>query len=507
MVCNKHLDYRLSPLLLILILILSACAYNTKEFPAVEFPTDLKAPTSMKTNPEPVKTYSKTKAPALNSENKITKKCQRRPGLTFYHNNKINHWIKRYTGQDRSWFEANLYDFDTVRPRMEKIFDKYGIPTELVYLSLVESEGKPNAVSRAGATGYWQFIRPTAIKYGLKVNKWVDERRNLDKSTTAAALYLRHLHSMFHDWPLSCAAYNAGEGRIQRLLKRYPYIKSFWDISPNMPIREETLVYVPKFMAALTISKNRSLYGFNKVKPSLPKQYELVKVHTFTRLDKIAKVIDRPTSVIASLNPELIRKCTPPGQKEYVIKIPRETKGLATAYLDKAHNKNITFITYVTKKGDTLYGISRRYNSTIKHIAMANRIRPKDVLPVGKEIVVPMNSKTRTKYNKHSYVVRKGDTVERISQMFGVSIVDIIKANHLNPRLLLPGKTINIPSILACFRPDHRSISYRIRQGDTIWGISRHFDVSATDIIRWNMISSPATIYPGDTITIYIEQS
>lgn len=509
MVCKRHLGYWLLPL----VLILGACtSYNTREFPPVEIPSELKPPQESmsihgnvnqenKTAPSPLR-----KTPGLQVKNRRLKK----PAFAFSYNPKVDHWINKYTGKDRHVFERNLYNFDKIRPRMEKIFKEYGVPQELVYLSLVESEGKANAVSPAGATGYWQFIRGTAMKYGLKVNRWVDERRNLEKSTRAAALYLKHLHSLFNDWLLACAGYNAGEGRIQRLIRRYPYIRTFWDISDDMPIRQETLAYVPRFVAALTISENRSKYGFMQPAGSQHRQYELVKVRGFVYLDRLARSMGTSPRLLSRMNPEFIRGCTPPGNGTYTIKVPKGKRDLAIAYLDRIHKKNkrIRFIVYMTRKGDTLYDISRRYNSTISHIALVNRMNPSDLLPVGRELVVPVNSAKGIKSNKASYMVRKGDTIESISQMFGVSVVDILRANSINrPYFIIPGSSIRIPNVIALFRQRPRSITYRVKKGDTIWAISRHFSVPPSNIMRWNRLTSTATIYPGDKITIYVEQS
>ncbi len=513
MACKKHLGYWLLPL----VLILGACtSYNTREFPPVEIPSGLKPPRENVSIREDTTQASIDRPFTIkgNQQGARTRsKRTTRSMLVFSHDPRVDQWIDKYTGKDRQMFERNLYAFDKIRPQMEKIFQENGVPRELVYLSLVESEGKANAVSPAGATGYWQFIRGTAMKYGLKVNKWIDERRNLEKSTKAAAVYLRHLHSLFNDWLLACAGYNAGEGRIQRLMKRYPYIRSFWDISGNMPIRRETLAYVPRFLAALTISENRDRYGFRQPRNNhLSRQYAVVKVRGFVYLDRLAQSIGTSPKLLSRLNPEFIRGCTPPGKGVYTIKVPRDKKDMAIAYLDRIHSKNkgIRFIVYMTRKGDTLYDISKRYHSTISHIALVNRIDPSDILPVGKELVVPVNSARRIKSNKASYMVREGDTIESISHMFGVSVVDIIRANHIgSPYFIIPGSSIRIPNVIALFRqrPRSKSITYRVRKGDTIWAISRHFDVSPDNIIRWNRLTSKATIYPGDKITIFIEQS
>ncbi len=208
----------------------------------------------------------------------------------FEMNERIEWWVQQYSGRYRQQFLIALARFDSVRPVMEEILVSQGLPRDLVYLSMVESSGKANAVSRTGATGYWQFMADTARHYGLKVDRWVDERRDLEKSTRAAARYLKNLHALFGDWLLASAAYNAGEGTINRIMKRNPKVSCFWDISHPMPIKTETLEYVPKFIATLILAKNRAQYGLevpDELKVA-PLQYETVRVKGFSYLDEIA---------------------------------------------------------------------------------------------------------------------------------------------------------------------------------------------------------------------------
>ncbi len=425
--------------------------------------------------------------------------------IDFEINYRVQQWIERMSRTDQKYFQRTLTRFDKVRPRMEEIFRDQGLPTDLVYLSLVESGGNPNAISHAGATGYWQFMSGTARRYGLRINTWVDERRDLDKSTMAAAKYLKHLHSLFDDWLLASAAYNAGEGTILRIKRRNPDIECFWDISRGMPIKRETLAYVPKFAATLVMARDREKYGLPIPDPVELSEggHETITISTFTYLDEIAEVIGVPQDHLASLNPELIRGCTPPMTKQYELKIPAGKAGRVSEYLSSINQPHIEYVTHTIKKGDTLSALARKYSSQTKTIAQTNRMRPGDILTIGNVLVIPKNTVADKPRGKHTYVVAKGDTLKSISRQRGVSVQDIVAVNNLeDPELIYPNMVLNIPP-KPLGTSHKRHTQYLVKKGDTIWGISKQFEVSLNDVMRWNQLSSTAQIYPGDEITIY----
>jgi len=423
-------------------------------------------------------------------------------------NPKVEHWIERYCYKERRSFEKSLYRIDHVRPAMERIFEEASLPKDLVYMSLVESGGNFNALSRSGAMGYWQFMPETARRYGLRVDRWVDERRDLEKSTLAATRYLSHLYSIFGDWLLACAAYNAGEGTINRLMKKYPDINSFWDISGHMSIKRETLAYVPKFLAALEIGRNRQTYGLKDNKGSGVSSYDVIVVSSFTYLDEISDVIGEPVSKLARLNAELIRGCSPPLSKEYIIKVPKGTADAVSHYLSQRQNQYIEYTTHSTKRGDTLYDIAKRYNSNVYKIAEANRIKASSILSIGKVLVVPANI-SKVHKDKHTYVVAKGDTLKTIAMSYGITLRDILEINNItSPELIFPGTVLRLPPPHPKWaRAKGSVVHYQVRKGDTIWDISRLYDVSTKNIIRWNQLPSTAQIYPGDKLTIYVSKS
>ena len=209
-------------------------------------------------------------------------------------------------------------------PIMREIFKQRGLPEDLVFVALIESGFNPYAYSRSRATGPWQFIKGTAKKYGLKIDNWVDERRDPIKSTGAAASYLKDLYQLFGSWPLALASYNAGEGRIQRALVKTKG-EDFWDLNNSRYLKRETRDYVPKFMAATIIAKNPLRYGFS-LEYDKPLQYDESTVEGSVDLHVIAEAAGISLADLKALNPELKREITPPTSPEYLIKLPKRNQ-------------------------------------------------------------------------------------------------------------------------------------------------------------------------------------
>jgi len=415
--------------------------------------------------------------------------------LTYQYNTKIDEYMKRHLTRNRAYFEYCLERFDKVRPTMERIFMEHGLPKDLVYVAMVESGGNPNAVSPAGAVGYWQFLPGTARLYGLRVDRWVDERRELEKSTHAAAAYLTYLHDLFDDWLLACAAYNAGEGAIRRMLDRYDHVESFWDISRPMLYKDETLAFVPKILATIKIAKDREKYGVKYYDEGIP-PYEVIKVAAFTTFEQLADASGCPVASLAGLNPELIRKCTPPHSGGYELKIPRGTGDAVARVLRDRGNEDTRYAAHVVQKGDTLYAIALKHNTTTARIATFNNISASSKLSIGTKLMIPEELYLKA-IEKPSYAVAKAER-EKDPTTTGLSddrdtpdqVQTLSKAKSQKTRL---AKASSKPRI------------YRVRKGDTIWGISRRFDVSPKDLMRWN--GTLGQIKPGEKLKIFARSS
>ena len=297
-------------------------------------------------------------------------------------------------------FEQWLLRLSRYRPLVDKIFSEFHLPSDLVYLSLVESGFNPYAYSRAKATGPWQFMQGTAKAYGLRVDNYVDERRDPIKSTVAAARYLRDLYDLFGAWPLAMAAYNAGEGKVMRALHK-AQVESFSEISKTRLIRRETKEYVPRFMAATIIARNPDRYGFSQ-ESAAPHEFDEAIITRTVHFRAIANVTGIPYEELRLLNPELRRDATPPGDETYHLKVPVGMKAKVEQLLDRIPSYKFPQLPekahlvaagpsrwYKVRVGDTLGKVSKRFRIPIKTLKTKNNlssptIRPGDFLVISR---------------------------------------------------------------------------------------------------------------------------
>jgi len=234
-------------------------------------------------------------------------------------NERVMHFMTYFQTRGRESFSIWLARSGKYIPNMKVILQQRGMPTDLVYLAMIESGFNVKARSHAAAVGPWQFIKPTAKRYGLRVDSWVDERMDPNKSTVAAANYLSDLYAMFQNWELAAAGYNCGEDRVQNAIDKYQ-INDFWQIS-EFTLPKETKNYVPKLMAALIIARDPAKYGFVGISYHEPVPYETIRVAPQKSLSEVARVIGVSPTKLKELNPALIHEATPPGNP-YPIHVP-----------------------------------------------------------------------------------------------------------------------------------------------------------------------------------------
>ncbi len=248
------------------------------------------------------------------------------------YNAKVKWWINHFQTAGSKWFRLWMERSNAYLPKMQTLLAYRGLPQDLAFVAMIESGFSSRAVSTAEAVGYWQFIGPTASRYGLRMTWWLDERRDFTKSTTAAARYLGDLFRMFKTWYLTAAAYNMGEGRLRRLIDKYD-THSYWALSQQPDFPQETRDYIPKLLAAMFISKAPKLYGFDQLNLKSLNEYEYFFVPGGTDLVNLARYIGVPSTELIELNPELTKAFIPGNVRNHRIRIPKGSAERVSNYL------------------------------------------------------------------------------------------------------------------------------------------------------------------------------
>lgn len=371
-------------------------------------------------------------------------------GIPLVYNKRVEKLIRYFQGRGRERFELWLSRSGAYIPLMQGILVDEGLPPDLVYLALIESGFSPYAYSSASAVGFWQFITPTGRRYGLRIDDWVDERRNPEKATRAAARYLRDLYGMFNDWHLAAAGYNAGENKIARAMRKYD-ADNFWDLVEGRYLKAETKDYVPKLIAAITIAKDPAAYGFNPVYQQ-PVTHAVVTVAGGEDLRRLAYAAGVTFGALKRLNPELRRWLTPPGEA-YVLAVPVGAEvDFATRLVAAPVDGGLPFHRVTLGKRDTLETVAALHQVSVADLKLANpglRVKPgaEVVVPVGDDGVRFAERPPRTRWKTRAVVkVKHGDTLTAIARRYRVSAAAIAEYNGLDgelragQRLKIPGK-------------------------------------------------------------------
>jgi membrane-bound lytic murein transglycosylase D len=348
--------------------------------------------------------------------------------------------INLFTERIREKFSLWLSRSGKYIDLMKEILKEENIPEEIVFIPLIESGFNPSACSPARAVGYWQFIASTARKYGLKINWWMDERRDPVKSTVAAANYFKDLYEMFGSWNLAMAAYNAGEGKILKALQR-TNTDNYWSLLKTKYIKKETKDYVPKFIAASMIANSPQDFGFEDIEYHSPFNYDEVTLDSPVDLEVAADCAETSLEVIKELNPELRRWCTPPDVSEYVFRIPADTKDTFLENLSLIPQKErFSIERYKVKKGDTFKKISKRTGVPVQVILDLNLLEKIIPLKSGMVVYIPPKGKfvldtyDKTSIKKASLKHKKKSFTKKRKSNTGVKKVSVkYRKKNLKP--------------------------------------------------------------------------
>jgi membrane-bound lytic murein transglycosylase D len=354
-------------------------------------------------------------------------------------NDSVENHLEYFKTRGRDVFQKWLDRSARYIPVMKDIFREKNLPEDLVYVAMIESGFNPYAISWARAVGPWQFMPQTGKLYGLKIDWWVDERKDPIKSTQAAAEHLKDLHNLFGSWPLAMASYNAGAGKVQRAVLR-TRSEDFWDLKASRYIRRETKNYVPKYMAATIIAKNPEAYGFT-VQPYDLFVYDEVIITESIDLRLAARCAGTTYEVIKELNPELKRWVTPPDATNYVLRVPKGTGAVFSAtFASVPADQKIRWERHLVAKGETLAGVATQYNTSPEAIRDINNLKKNRIIP-GKHLLIPVDANAKQqdvsflspdqngKKQQILYRVRRGDNLTRIASKHDVTVADIRQWN------------------------------------------------------------------------------
>ncbi len=374
-------------------------------------------------------------------------------GFSFQVHPMIQQFVNYYRGRGRATMETGLYRSGMFMRMARRIFREEGVPENVAWLGQVESAWKPQAMSWAAASGLWQFVPGTGVRFGLRKTAQIDERNSFEKATKASAQYLKFLANRYGgNWELAMAAYNSGEGNVDRAIRRAG-VANFWVAYPYLP--QETRNYVPNILATILIANNPNQYGFGQVRPAPQLMYDQIRVPASTNLSILAQASDTTVEYLRYLNPELRTNVSP--NEPYIIRVPPGKANEVVAVFRKLPKASVNTASITkTAAGESWQNISNRTGVSVEELQAANAGK---ALPVGKIIVPQGNRVQNTSYTRPTtptalvratgvrvVKAKTGDTVATLASREGVSAVELAKYNGLLPTsILAAGREIKIP--------------------------------------------------------------
>jgi len=375
--------------------------------------------------------------------------------LTRY---EVKRTIELFLTVERSFIQRGLNNAAAYLPLVQKIISSENLPVDLIYLPVIESSFSVRAYSHAGAAGLWQFMPVTAIEYGLRIDFWVDERRDPEKSTRKAVKHLKNLYRYYNNWELALAAYNAGMGALNNAINT-GNTRDYWKLCSMGLLKKETREYVPRFYAAAHIAKNAQHYGFKVEPAALLPDYEILRVKKPVDLTVLGEKTGIGVSTFQLLNPELRRLVTP-FDRDYLLRVPKDSyPRVVVAYLELPEDELAGVTRYVVRTGQTLSEIAEKFNISVSLLKSINSISNERRLNAGQKLVVPIKSKAED-YKETAFIPRRDFSTQEIQ--------------------------------------------YTIKKGDTLWEIANRYNTDIETIMAVNGLSFNSTLMPGDYIILWV---
>nr|NQU89242.1 LysM peptidoglycan-binding domain-containing protein [Bacteroidota bacterium] len=460
--------------------------------------------------------------------------------LTY--NKTVKNFINLYAVKKRGLTSRLLGLSDIYFPMFEEILDQYDLPLELKYLAVVESALIPNAGSRAGAKGLWQFMYRTGKVYGLKVTSYVDDRYDPYKSTIAACEHLRDLYDIYNDWSLALAAYNSGAGNVNKAIRRAGGVKNYWAIWPFLP--RETRGYVPAFIAVNYVMNHSTEHNIYPVQPGIfYDNIDTLHINDVLSFDQISEYLNVPYDDIKFLNPSFKKGVIPANEKsKYILRLPRQYAGAFVsnekeiydfktkkgiqrdkllAQIEQAKQRDIHFV----RSGETLGHIAMKYHTSVSNLKGWNNMRSSTIYP-GQKLIVYANPNaapkiststlnTKRSSEKSVHVVKSGENLGLIATKYKCSTTDIKNWNNLKSSTIFPKQKLVVykpeetaepaTEIVATVDGNVKYMYHIVKRGDTLWDIAKQYDgVTVNEIKRLNNITNTRKIKPGQKLKVAI---
>lgn len=488
--------------LLLSIAFLSSCAHTSNKAENNAIPTDpTNGPATATTN---VTGDGNAPAPTLDSfhlqEDKPSNdKVSEFDEIPSEVNPLVEKWIGYFQGKGRGHMERYLARSARYEKLMKKVLRDNKLPEDLFYIALIESGFSARATSHASAVGYWQFIRGTGKRYGLEINKFVDERRDPEVATQAAADYFKALYSMFGSWYLSMASYNVGEGKVKREINRLD-TRDFWEIAKKKRLPRETVNYIPKYLAARLIAKDPDKYGFGEIDYLPPIEFDTVKLNEPLNLRIMSEKMGLNYEDFKALNPKFKGEIATLSNNVLSIRIPVGTTDAAKLAANESKVDKVEFVAdagdtqeYRIRRGDSLYTIARKFRTTVAYLRDLNDIPRKKRLKVGSRISVPDRT---SRVSKSNYKTPAPSTAT-------VSSADSkVESKTSASPTMATGAAATEKTEAAVYVQDGISKFYIVQSGDSLFSIAMKYNTTVDSLKKLNAIRRGRILKVGAKIRL-----